>query len=94
MSKYLTSLLLLVLLSFPCWPQQQNSGDESAAETATPESAESPAPEKAVSDEEKVDEDAADDADLDLQTYDEDDDDFIPSEEIPADEPIPFPSNI
>ena len=36
----------------------------------------------------------ADDADLDDQTYEEDDDDFIPTEEIPADEPIPFPTNI
>jgi hypothetical protein len=40
-----------------------------------------------------VDEDP-DDADLDEQTYEEDDDDFIPTEEIPADEPIAFPSNI
>ena len=32
--------------------------------------------------------------DLDLQTYEEDEDDFVPTEEIPADEPIPFPSNI
>ena len=34
-----------------------------------------------------------DDSDLDEQTYEEDDDDFVPTEEIPADEPIPFPSN-
>jgi len=34
------------------------------------------------------------DDDLDLQTYEEDEDDFVPTEEIPADEPIPFPSNI
>lgn len=34
------------------------------------------------------------DADLDEQTYEQDDDDFVPTEEIPADEPIPFPSNI
>lgn len=32
--------------------------------------------------------------DIDAQTYEEADDDFIPSEEIPADEPIPFPTNI
>jgi hypothetical protein len=32
--------------------------------------------------------------DIDDQTYEEADDDFIPSEEIPADEPIPFPTNI
>lgn len=35
-----------------------------------------------------------DDVALDEQTYEEDDDDFVPSEEIPADEPIPFPSDI
>ena len=34
------------------------------------------------------------DADLDEQTYQADEDDFVPTEEIPADEPIPFPSNI
>ncbi|MGH8221748.1 MAG: hypothetical protein ACREQZ_02130 [Woeseiaceae bacterium] len=39
-------------------------------------------------------EDTADDADLDEQTYEDDDDDFVPTEEIPADEAIPFPSNI
>lgn len=35
-----------------------------------------------------------DDADLDLQTYEQDDDDFVPTEEIPADQAIPFPSDI
>jgi hypothetical protein len=34
------------------------------------------------------------DADLDEQVYKEDEDDFTPSEEIPADEAIPFPTNI
>lgn len=33
-------------------------------------------------------------SDLDDQTYDEDDDGFVPTEEIPADEPIPFPTDI
>ena len=33
-------------------------------------------------------------SDLDNQTYGEDDDDFIPTEEVPADESIPFPTNI
>lgn len=32
--------------------------------------------------------------DIDAQTYEEIDDDFVPSEEIPADEPIQFPTNI
>lgn len=31
---------------------------------------------------------------LDDQTYSGEDDDFIPSQEIPVDEPIPFPSDI
>lgn len=35
-----------------------------------------------------------DDADLDLQTYEQDDDDFVPTEEIPADQAVPFPSDI
>lgn len=36
----------------------------------------------------------SDDSDLDNQTYGEDNDDFIPTEEVPADESIPFPTNI
>ena len=35
-----------------------------------------------------------DDSDLDLQTYEQDEDDFVPTEEVPADEAIPFPSDI
>ena len=42
----------------------------------------------------REDEEEVEDADLDEQTYEEDDDDFVPTEEIPADEPIPFPTNI
>jgi hypothetical protein len=39
-------------------------------------------------------ESSEDDADLDLQTYEQNDDIFVPTEEIPSDEPIPFPSDI
>lgn len=42
----------------------------------------------------ELDDAELDDTDLDLQTYEEDDDDFVPTEEIPADEAIPFPSDI
>ncbi len=38
--------------------------------------------------------DEIDDADLDLQTYEQDDDEFVPTEEVPADQAIPFPSDI
>ena len=43
---------------------------------------------------EEADDEEVEDADLDEQTYEEDDDDFVPTEEIPADEPIPFPTDI
>lgn len=33
-------------------------------------------------------------ADLDRQSYEEDDDDFTPTEEVPADQAIPFPTDI
>lgn len=41
-----------------------------------------------------IDLDDPDLADLDRQTYEEDDDDFVPTEEVPADEAIPFPTDI
>lgn len=38
--------------------------------------------------------DDEEDSDLDEQTYERQRPVFVPTEEIPADEPIPFPSNI
>ena len=89
MSKYLLGLMMLAFLALPSWSQDNDSGDELQAETDVQEPAGSTEPEETV-----TDDDTAEDADLDLQTYEEDEDDFIPTEEIPADEPIPFPSNI
>ncbi len=88
MPRFLLTLLLSFFIAGPAWPQEVESAGEaapSANEVAEPEVTE---PEQA----EEVAE--IDDSDLDLQTYEEDDDDFVPSEEIPADVPIPFPSNI
>lgn len=66
-----------------------------AQESTAPPAAEATADEVAEAADAGDDEaDEVDDADLDLQTYEEDDDDFVPTEEIPADEPIPFPTNI
>ena len=81
MSKHLISLILLSFLTAPSWSQEDASSEDPDSLPA--------AEETTVATEEDVEDD-----DLDLQTYDEDDDDFVPSEEIPADEPIPFPSNI
>jgi hypothetical protein len=90
MPKYLITLCLLVFLASPAWTQDE----EAAGETADTEEteAEDATLEEAVEDPEE--EEDVDDSDLDEQTYEEDDDGFIPTEEIPADEPIPFPSNI
>jgi len=85
MQKLLASLLTAALFMSASWSQEE-------------ESATAP-----VSDEQAVDTDVAVneadpeillEGDLDDQNYEEDDDEFVPTEEIPADEPIPFPSNI
>ncbi len=84
----LLTLIVAFFIAGPAWPQDVESGSEAASsadEIAEPEVTE-PEPAEEVAE--------IDDSDLDLQTYEEDDDDFVPSEEIPADVPIPFPSNI
>ena len=88
MPKSLIILLLALLLHGAAWPQEGESGIEvapSGNETDAPEATEA---------EQTGEADEIDDSDLDEQTYEEDEDDFVPSEEIPADQPIPFPSNI
>jgi hypothetical protein len=84
MPNHLITLLLLLFLAIPARSQEDN-----AAPGAAEDSVEETQADEAADDEEEID-----DADLDVQTYEEDDDDFVPTEEIPADEPIPFPSNI
>lgn len=76
-----------------------NAPDDVAADTAdeTVDVEEDAAntPDEVVADaDDGVLDEAFDDETLDEQTYEEDEDDFVPTEEIPADEPIPFPSNI
>ena len=81
MSRYLISLILLVFLAAPALSQDEEPAD------VTPEAeqdADSAPPDEVITGDE----------DLDEQTYEDDEDDFVPTEEIPADEPIPFPSNI
>ena len=85
MSKFFVGLLMLAFLAAPSWSQEDSAAGEPLEEEESSDPSD-PA--------ESVQEGAGDDADLDLQTYEEDEDDFVPTEEIPADEPIPFPSNI
>ena len=89
------TILALTFLAPPAMPQAQEAAGE-VADTADT-GAQSEEPDTAVDEtaEDADEEDTEiDDSDLDEQTYEEDDDVFIPTEEIPADEPIPFPSNI
>jgi hypothetical protein len=73
----------------------QEAGPEAAAtEDATAADLDEAAEPEAIDDEPLIDLDDPDLADLDRQTYEEDDDDFVPTEEVPADEAIPFPTDI
>jgi len=93
MPNYLITVILLMILAIPAWTQEEEASGEptqEAAGNAVPELA--PDEESDVAGE--ADEEEIEDSDLDDQSYEEDDDDFVPTEEIPADEPIPFPSNI
>lgn len=108
MSKKLISLVLAATLAWTAWAQEENvpedsttdtevAEDENASGSAEPEDLPDDLPEE-PEEAEDVDDGVLDEAfadeSLDEQTYEEDEDDFVPSEEIPADEPIPFPSNI
>ena len=101
MRTYLFTVFLLIFLAVSTWAQEEESTAEVApvAEVTTDEEAPVNADLAAAADEVNADdeilaEEEIDDSDLDIQDYEEDDDDFVPTEEIPADEPIPFPSNI
>lgn len=75
---------LLLLLGSVAFAQEE-------AESEAPES--EPAAEGAAEDETTIE--GIDDAELDAQGFDPAaDDDFIPSEDIPADAPIDFPTDI
>lgn len=82
----LATLLALAVLAVPAVAQDEGS------EPDTPDTEVVAEPEEA---EASDDVELPDDPELDIQGFDPNaDDDFIPSEEIPADEPIAFPTDI
>jgi len=89
MTKLLASLLALVLLISASWSQEDESAEESVVVPTSDEVSGDVAVTETDDDVELILDD-----DLDDQLYEEDEDEFVPTEEIPADEPIPFPSNI
>jgi hypothetical protein len=81
MHRYLLTILLL-LASVGVWAQDSAPAEEAEAPDAT----------------ETVDEasdEQEDDLDLDEESYaDAEEEDFVPTEDIPADQAIPFPTDI
>ena len=97
MSKRLISLLLAVAFAWSALAQEDETAPEDPAaevETADAAAEETGGTAEVEDADDGVLDEAFDDETLDEQTYEDDDDDFVPTEEIPADEPIPFPSNI
>lgn len=98
MPHYLITLLFVAVLAASAFAQEdETDATESPVSPAPPALPESSNPDTTAENADEEDAEAeedVDDADLDEQTYQKDDDDFVPSEEVPADEPIPFPTNI
>ena len=92
MPKNLYPLILLLFLATTGLAQEEDPVEQAGdVEPPVAEEAEATGDDE---DAEAAEEEEIDDSDLDEQTYESNDDGFIPTEEIPADEPIPFPSNI
>ena len=78
MHRYLSTILLL-FMSASAWAQDSAPGDEADA----PETAE------------EASEEQDEDLDLEDESYlDAEEEDFVPTEDIPADQAIPFPTDI
>ncbi len=81
MHRYLLTILLL-LASVSVWAQDSAPAEEAEAQDAK-EAADEPSDAQ------------EDDLDLDEESYaDAEEEDFVPTEDIPADQAIPFPTDI
>lgn len=75
-------VLTLLLLATAAWAQDSAPEDEAESQQSRETVEEAPGEEE-------------DDLDLDEESYaDAEEEDFVPSEEIPADQAIPFPTDI
>ncbi|MEM8816636.1 MAG: hypothetical protein AAFX56_11475 [Pseudomonadota bacterium] len=87
--------LLLVLSLFAAWLSLAYAQEEAEEASPAADSEATADTEAAPSEEDSSADDLLDDPLLDAQGFDpNDDDDFIPSEDIPADAPIAFPTDI
>jgi len=84
---FLIALFLGTILAAASWAQDTNPDEADETENTQVEANE-------VEDAADEDAEGIDDSDLDEQTYSDADDDFRPSEDIPADQSIAFPTDI
>lgn len=89
MQRLLSFLLASLLLAAPTWAQEEGPGPDET-ESIPGEPGPAADAEDAVAEEELI----IDETGLDEQGFSDEDNDFRPSEDIPADQSIPFPTDI
>ena len=86
-----TLLILLAVASLASAQQDASESNDSAEQAAAAEEPVEDAPEAAP----EADDEVIDEEGLDAQGFEQDDDDdFVPTEEISTDQSIPFPTDI
>lgn len=89
MTRFLLTLMLGVLVAAPVWAQQADEQVDDAEVADAVEADETDVEAEAEAEAEEFDE-----AGLDEQGFSDEDDDFRPSEVIPSDQSIEFPTDI
>ena len=94
MHRYMLTTILAMLLSMNAWSQEEERGAETQADPATEtENAEEASVEEPAAADEVEDE--IDISELEEESYaDAEEEDFVPTEDIPTDQAIPFPTDI
>lgn len=89
MHRYLLTTILVMLLGVNAWSQSPESGADPDSDPGDEASTVEPAVENDAEDDE------IDVSDLEEESYaDAEEEDFVPTEDIPTDQAIPFPTDI
>lgn len=91
MYRHLMTLLLAAVIAGSAWSQETDSQEDETEETSAEVAAQDDAE---IAEQDITDVAEQDDAELDDQTFTGAEDDFVPSEDIPADQSIAFPTDI
>jgi len=85
--RYLLTIIFAVGMAAPAWSQDEDAAADEADTVATETETDNAAEDESENAE-------PDDSDLDEQVYENEDDDFRPSETISTDQSIAFPTDI